>query len=122
MGNSIHGFWAVKSHLIPEEDEILFVSASRFVHLTMVSEGPPPKRIAVRLWCEQLEDNEFLVTLDPKDEGWKLSMWTDHQDLLVHNGKKEFRCRRVEESDVSERDKAAFSKAIERMDSIEAKD
>jgi hypothetical protein len=120
MGNSIYGFWTVKSHLMPEEDEILFISSSRFVHHTIVSEGPPPKRIAVRLWCEQLENNEFLVTLHPKEKGWKLSIWNDQQDLVVHNGTKEFRCQRVEESDLPERSKTALSKAHEKMNSIEA--
>ena len=121
MGNAIHGFWTVKSHLMPDEDEIAFISASRFVHLTIVSERPPSKRIAVRLWCEQLENDDFLVTLDPTEEGWKLSMWMDQQDLIIHNGTKQFRCQRAEESDVSESAKTALSKANEKMDSIEAR-
>lgn len=106
---------------MPDEEEIICISASRFVHLTIVSEGPPPKRIAVRLWCEHLENDHFLVTLDPKEKGWKLSLWMDQQDLIIHNGTKEFRCRRVEEADVSESAKTALSKAHEKMDSIEAK-
>ncbi len=110
----------MKSHLMPEEDETLFLSASRFVHLTIVNEGPPPKSIAVRLWCKPLDNDVFLVTLNPKEEGWKLSIWRDSQDLIVHNGTKEFRCKRVQESDLSESVKTALSKANEKMNSIEA--
>jgi hypothetical protein len=120
MGNAIHGFWTVKSHLMPDEDEIVYISASRFVHLTIVSEGPPPKRIAVRLWYERLENDAFLVTLDPTKEGWKISMWMDQLDLIIHNGTKEFRCQRVEDAELSDSAKTALTKANEKMDAIEA--
>lgn len=104
---------------MPEENELVAISCSRFVHFTIVSEGPPPKRIAVRLWCEHLENDEFLVTLDPKEEGWKLSMWLEQEDLMIHNGTREFRCRRVAESDISDSVKTALSKAYDHMDVLE---
>lgn len=121
MNSALHGFWTVQSHLIAQEREVLHIDETRFVHFMHIDRDNPANTVAIGQWCEHQGGDVFIMRLDPKEDGRTFLMRIDHSDLIIHNGSHDFRCRRMDASDIPDSYHSNLGEAYLKMDSIASK-
>ena len=116
------GIWSCPSFSFPDHQEVLVYNDSLdriVVFVTM--ETDPPKRVAMKLWCNLLSSGRLETRVKPGTSDSKKTDYSIEGNLItLDTGSSRQICRRLSPSEVPAWLETELAKAYEAMDQKEA--